>query len=722
MANRPTGYRDLESRSLIDVGARSTPSGAANAAQQLADTFSAWSRTAADVGGLAQRFAAQKASTAGTAAGLAGKPEFKPGVTAVGRAYNSAAETGYVAQAQTDIDDTMTRLEMESEADEEAFVSKAKAYSDALMAEVPEEMRPAIGHVLTARSNAGGHRIRGQQMAKERTQTHANYLSSIPAIVRNTIATAQELPPEEADEALLLSVSDNQARLDALVDHNIIAADDAVVLHARFKDALDAGFSAALTAPAIEELMNLAREDVQMGDLALAAIQGREDLSPEQKVDIRKGYEQQRNQLAFERSRQFVEHSGDLAKRLAGGTFGAEIEAENLALYQNAAISVDEYQSNQATIARNAKQTGEDEVDVAAVLAAMSGGRGLDPTNTQQRNALDKLFQAEAQAAGMEVGDARWQARAVQLAERTNMLPASAQSWARVNMLSGDPIQVAEGASFFARAQDANSAAWDYDADPKIAAFAGQINDNLAAGVKTERALEMARKNVYEMTEHERAIVTQRYRDDKVVLGNADALASALSANKDFDPGVFGGAFHSVPAPSLSMQAEYNNTVERMYNFTNGDIEKARQLAFDSIKSRYGHTRMNGEAQIVKYPPEKMYGIPPDVLRADVASTATAVGYTGDAAAIRLTPVPATGRTKGKVWLMQLLDEYGYPDTVRDQKNEPVLYKLPLGDTFTATRNRLNQAKLDEAAAKRATILSEPGTPYATGTIDRSGK
>lgn len=813
-----TRYRDLQPRSLIDVGARATPTGAASAQQALADSFSSFSRAASEAGGLAQEFAANRAAKTGEQEGAAGTPKFKKGfgaLTTVGRAYNSAAETAYVAKVHTDINDTMTRLEQDSEADLAGFSEKAKSYSDSLLAEVPEEMRPVIGHVLTARSLAGQDKVRDQQKSKERTQTYADYLTSVPAIVNNTLAAAKHLPSEQADAALTVAVHDNEARLAELVKDNVVDADSAVKLSAQFHTALDKGLVSARTDPAIEQLSNLARDDVQLGDAALAAIENRDDLSFDDKTEIRKGYEKQRNLLAFERSRQFAEQSGDFAKRLAGGAHGQDTEHENLALYKQAAISVDEYQSNQSTIQRNADKNAEDAVDMTAVLEAMNGGRGLDPTNTKQRKVLDKVFKAGAGMAGMEQGDPRWQASAINIAKRTNVLPESAQAWARVNMMSGDPNQVAQGATFFARAQEANPAAWDYDADPKIAAFAEQMNANLSAGVVTERAFEMAHKNVYEQTDYQRQELAKRYRDDKVAKDNSDTLRGSLNGDSEFDHSFLG--MGGAPTPTLAMQADYNGAVERMYSYVNGDIGQARKLAYDSIKSRYGYTQMNGEPEIIKYAPEKMYpGLTPEIIRNDVANTiaglsgssaalekpaglrtpgnldpwnrkvlkngdgsvsttssmsigtdqgetliptvvdgvrlskedaikhfrdtgehlgvfdtpehadtfaealhneqARRMGLGLDPAKVRLTAVPATERTKGRVWLLQAPDEYGAYDVVRDEKNQPVLYQLPLGNDFNAARDRLNAAKVADAERKRQEALQ---FAQRQGTLDQ---
>lgn len=806
-----TTYRQLQPQSMIDVGARTTPTGAPGAAQALAEKFSSFSRASSEVGSLATTFAAQKAKQAGLAEGEAGTPNLRKGIpslTAVGRAYNSAAETAYVAKVHTDIDDTMNRLEQESEADAAGFEQKSKEYSDGLLNEVPQEVRPVVERVLAARQIEGGKRVRAQQKSKEDSQSYADYLTSVPAIVNNTLASAQALPPDQADDALVLAVSDNKARLAELVKNNIIDPVRAVELGAQFHLALDKGLEAARLDPIVENLTNKAHNDVQAGDIALGQIEQRKDLSLGDKTKIRKAYEEQRNLLSFERSRQFAEESGGFAKELAGGSYGKDAEAKNLALYKHAAISVDEYQSNAATIQRNSEKGNDDALDIAAVQDAIANGRGLDPTNTKQRAALDKLFKASANNAGIAPGDPRWQTAAISLARKTNILPASAESWARVNMMSGDPTQVIEGASFFGRAQEANPTAWDYEKDPKLAAFAEQINSNMAAGVTTERAFEMAHKNVYEQTDFEKKILEQKYRDDKIAKDNGATLQSTMNGDDEFDRSFLG--MGGAPAAPLGMQAEYNGMVERMYGYTGGDVEKARKLAYDAVKSRYGYTQMNGKPEVVKYAPEKMYpGLTPEIIRQDVTNTIEGLGgakadkavldsavglrtpgnldpynrkvlknadgsvsttssmsigtdqgetliptvvdgvrlpkqdaikhfnKTGehlgvfdtpehadayaqslhneqarrmglgesgshvDPSKVRISPIPETDRTKGRVWMLQAPDEYGAYDVVRDGKNQPVLYALPLGEDYGAAKARIGTKKVEEAKRTR---------------------
>lgn len=195
-----TRYRDLQPRSLIDVGARSTPTGAANAAQALAESFSSFSRASADVGSLAQKFAAGKAEEAGAQAGLAGKPEMRKGLqslTAVGRAYNSAALRGYAIRSDLDANNTAARLEVEAGTDPDRFRKTAEAARDAVLAEAPEEARAALQEIWAKRIGEGTARINGA-LATELRNEDRTLISENIAQKTERIAYLRSLSTPEA--------------------------------------------------------------------------------------------------------------------------------------------------------------------------------------------------------------------------------------------------------------------------------------------------------------------------------------------------------------------------------------------------------------------------------------------------------------------------------------------------------------------------------------------
>lgn len=696
-------FRELAGPTLVDVSRRSTSSGRAAAAEALANTFQGVSRVGSDVGG---RVSARLGEIQGSVEGEAQDPEFRRGlraITAFGRAYNSAAETSYISAVNVDIADEVARIQAEAQDDPELFATQAKAYSEGLLAELPDEVAPEIKTILRARVNNAQHQVNRAALATMRDQADATYLGSVEQMAGNAIQVAVATnDPEEADAVIQAAIDDNTARLRALVDDNAITAVEMVKRQKRFEATIDESLANYRVGEVLNDLMATARQSVSKGDAMLAELETRDDLSAAEKDALRTEYREQRNLLSFERSRTFAPRSAEFASRLAGGEFGDEAAAENEYLYNRGAISVDEFQSNAAALARNEVKSIGKQADLAAVTQAFETGRGLDPTNSKHREAVDTAFDMTLETMGIESGSARWAALATEYVDKINILPASAQSWSRVNMLSGDAELALQGATFYDRVADANPEAMNFDADPRINAFATQLVNNAESGLLTQEAYDVAHRNVYELQEHHKDLLATRYREEDVAEKNTNELRSAINGDSDFDPGLFGGAFSSAPDTPPNMLADYERLVRQYYNYTNGDVDSARDAAWNAVRSMYGRTEVNGEPQIMKYAPEKMYpGMTPDVVRADVASVLSEIDFVGDTETVQIVPIPDTERSRGRVWMLKTTDEFGVPDIVRDSQNRPVYYELPLGNDFEAARERVNQQMLDAAAEKR---------------------
>jgi hypothetical protein len=618
MATPPTRYRNLEGMSLIDVGKRSTRTGADDVASQLAQTFASFSRVGSDIGGA---LTANIAAEQGTKEGLTGTPEIRKGlraVTAYGRAYNNAAEAAYSARTQVDVDETIRRFEDEHEADPDGFGLKVAEYEKGLLEETPEELRDRTALIVRSRAAASGQRVRNQAIAKERNQNEADYVSSLPARVSNTLAMMETLTGEHADVALAESVSDNRAQLAALVNDNVLTPMQAAKYDAEYRIGIDEGLTEMRISGTVTDMVTAMKASVSRGDAMLASLDANKDLSDDDKIEIHKQYRAAREALSFERSRLHVEESGQLARSLAAEGFGPELEAENVRLYDRGAISVDEYESNISTMTRNAKASVEDGISTEAVQNAMSGGQGLDPTLKDHRDAADAYLKDVVAKTGMTVGDPRYQAFVSEMVRKTNILPASADSWARISVLSGQPEQVATGAGFLGRVNEANPRAWNYADDPRIGAMVDQVNTFMKSGIVTERAFEMAHRNVYERTDAERALLQDQYRVAIKDDDNSAALQDELDSDENFDRALFSGA----PQAPLAMQAEFDSLVNQFFQLNNGDLVAARRMASDTVRATYGYTTVNGEPELMKYAPEKMFpGMTPEVIRNDVETS-----------------------------------------------------------------------------------------------------
>jgi hypothetical protein len=258
--------------------------------------------------------------------------------------------------------------------------------------------------------------------------------------------------------------------------------------------------------------------------------------------------------------------------------------------------------------------------------------------------------------------------------------------------------------------KDANPGAWDYAIDPKIAPFAEQLNASLAAGIEPTRAYELAHRNVYEQTKEEQEILKTQYAaSPKQTAENLNQLQDDLDSDDSFDS----SWRTSSPDAVLAMQGEYQRLVGQYYVSTNGDLGTARKLASTVVRSGYGVTEMNGVREVVKNAPEKNYpGLTSEIIRADLAKSLAAVDPTLDPMKARIVPTADTDRTKGRVWGVALYDEDGNYDVVRDAKNRPLPYSLPLGEDFAVLRQAALVAEVEKAVraaaeAKKRDVRSE---------------
>lgn len=686
-----TRYRDLQAPVAVDTAL--LESGGSEAAASLARSLKSFEGATLEP---VARLRAQQGLTEGAEAGLSAAFKPKTGLgstTAYGSAYNSAGGAAYVAQTTTDIEASLDKYEQEHPGDPDTFGSKVSGYAAGLLKSAPREFQPRLQQLIADRTAAGVTRLRGQQLNEIASSQIADYEKGAGASAKLALKSLRD--GLDGDVTLAGAVQDNQAQLDALVRDNVLSPLQAEHYRAKFSETLDNALAGAKLADAVEGLMATARGDVEEGDRALVALRERADLDSADKIFIAEEYAKQRRGLEFERSRLYVGETAALAGELAGGGHGTQIESAARQLYKQGALSPDEFESVLAQSARNEAKAIEDGADIATVTASLQMGRGIDPADTKQRAALDKLFNAETARLGESAGSDRWQAHAVELARASNVLPATAASWSRINLTSGDPTAASVAAGFLKRVQDANPVSWPFNDDPRVGAMAEKLNSNLAAGLPPEKAYPLAMSSTYLLTDAQRKELQTRYTSDKVARGNGDALDNLLSGDDAYDP----SAFTSVPDVPMALRAEFGGLVEQYYNAAGGNVEQARALAFKAIKSTWALSTVNGEREVMKYAPERL-GLGADIVREDIAQSVAPLGV--NAASVKLVPNAATDRTRGQVWSLGVENEYGAVDVVLGQNNRPLLYQLPLGDAFHKTRDVLKARKVDEARRQRA--------------------
>lgn len=706
MAQLPR-YRDAVRPAALDVSA---DNGSARAADQLGQIYANFgAQTAQVAGGLAT----QAGEAAGTQAGAFGTPEPKEGFTglsAYGRAYNSAAEVAYLSKTQRDVLSKMDDIERQSEADPEKFETLAGAvvagYEDVL-----PEYKARVVDMIDRQIIASRSKILDQKLTYDRHQHIADYSSGTEPSIKATVQEALMLPPEEGDKALIGAIADNDAKLAAMQKDHTIDPVAAEQLSASFKDGLAKALDQARATVVLDKLTAQARADVEVGDQMFSQFMAKDGVDPQVRAIVEQEYGDMRSGLLQERSRTHAEFSADFSARLARGEYGAKAEADARQLYRVGASSVDEFQGFMAHIAQNEKAAIEDGVDISRVTDAMSQqvrGLGLDPRNPADQKAVNSYFKHVMEQSGYAPGSSQWQAAAERVANRTNVLPDAADSFYRRSMMSEDPTRVAQGAAGAARIMRTNKVAWDYNRDPKITAYAMNINDMLEAGVPVVEAVNAVNATTFDLDDKKREQLHAQYGTNKRALSqeNASYLQGQLNHSPEMqDPrtGVY-GFFRSAPTASADMQSEYDKLVRVYYTLNDGDVDKAREVANQHLMSTWGFTTMNGTPELVKYPPEKMNpNLTSDAIIADKTQTLRDAGYTGDASTVKLATIPGTtDRSNGVIWALVAPSPYGgRAEPVLDGRNQAILFRLDTGSTAARDAAQKHKRELIEAAAQR---------------------
>lgn len=213
----PTRYRDLEAPSLIDVGRRATPTGSADVAARLADSFASFSRMGSDVGA---QLSANVGGMRGAEAGAAGPPKMRSSLTAFGKAYNDSALRSYAIKAEADANETAARLEVEAGTDPERFRKAMDEVRRATLSEAPAEARALVDEVYVRRSSQGLSRIQGALAAEIRDEGRRLISEDIAQRVeRISVLRAQD------DDASFAESVEEQTKLQLMIDGAVNTGD-----------------------------------------------------------------------------------------------------------------------------------------------------------------------------------------------------------------------------------------------------------------------------------------------------------------------------------------------------------------------------------------------------------------------------------------------------------------------------------------------------------------
>lgn len=433
-----------------------------------------------------------------------------------------------------------------------------------------------------------------------------------------------------------------------------------------------------------EGVIQAYRTDARAGTKANVAL-AKSDLPPDVRMDAQRLIRQGVGLIHAERREEFGDAVTALEVSITKGTPPTNAEGQAAMLYHHGAYTPEQYTNVLQAIGESRERGAKKAAYALSVEQAIANEQRLDPKDTDIVKAVDAWFVDAMETNQVKAGSDEWINNAAALAKRTNILPPEAMSWARRSLLSGEPALAVPAANAMARFANAAPAAYAYFDDPTIKAQADHIAGQVAAGVPPGKAVENARA----LADIPKARLDQlavKYGKEMKSDGNRGALQSRMDGDDAFDRTWVRGA----PGATLAMQDEYDAHVRRYFDLTNGDIKRARDLAWKDLRGTYGVSTVNGEPETLKWAPELVFpGIDPAVIRNDIQASAQAAGYPGP---IRMVPSRATGETNGILWNLASEDEDGVIDVLLDDKNRPLTYAIP---TDTAVYKKAQ----DDAAA-----------------------
>lgn len=649
----------------------------AEGAASLRDTLLGFSRQAS---GIAQDRSASRGRAQGIADGSTGNvPKKRSNFTASGRAYNDAAGAAYVARQQVDIEDTYAALEQELPDNSAEFEARSEGFRKGLInAQTDPELRLRLDVLTQARAGEGLRRVRGAQLSKQRDQQRADILAGLDSMVQ---AAARKVPQDTPAAIEAQNVLQEQigSTLKTAQDSGLFTASQIRELRSNYAETAQKGIVSGQVANYTSQIIAKYETDILAGDAALRQVQ-KLDLDDATKVAIQSKVRERLGLLQGERGRQYVLERAALNQDIATNAPSPSAERDAFNLYRRGAITDEQYNTTVGQIERARIEQAKGQADLAIGTRAYQNSTPLDPADTKLRGMMDKVFKNAV--AGVERGSAEYQNLAIDIAQRTNIVPSDSISWARTIIAAGDPEKSAAAANFLYRLEQGNPAAYRFVEDPKLKAYVGQVNDAINAGTPSELAVQVAFTNTFELTDVQQKAYADRYsqqfKGSRLPRSqyNSQALKSFLDSDDSYDR----SWFRSAPDAPIGLQAEFNSGVEKYYAYTGGDIEQARKLAWRDVRGKWGYSTINGSPELLAYAPERMFPqIDPEKIKADFKATVESVGL--DPSKARIMQGPETAATGGYTWLIGIVDEYGAIDTAPGPNNLPIPYDLP-GNQF----------------------------------------
>lgn len=507
------------------------------------------------------------------------------------------------------------------------------------------------------------------------------------------------LPPEETTK--LQSISDGMIRNAAARGYAKQNPESAVN---RLKDANDPLFS-SLSLPEREETETFAKNQWAHNQ-AQGVVDTYRNLGPTQGAAALKGLDKANlpddvkratyqnveaglGQWHAEARQTHADSIMALEDRLGSGKTTPDDRGAVMGLYRSGAFTAEQAGETLGRIDKAQEKKVDDDAIYQYASESYRNGVALDPKDEHITKAMDAVFTVATN--NVAPGSPEWINRASDIGQKTGVTPPSAVSWARTQLIGGDPQSAANAANAIQRITDANPRGAPLAIDEHTRAMARLINDATHAGTDPQVAIENARK-LTSLPDAERQRLDELYKQKQLASKAPGDLSNQL---KDPENGFRPHFWNGIPDVPPQMQGQFEDLRKEYFQLTGGNADQASKLATADLKNTWGITQVNGQKEFMQFAPEAMNpGLTTQAIRADLE--ASAKGHTDDPSKVRLLTTADTFQSGGQRWAIGVPDKFGAYSALTDSKGRVIPYQLPNGTQ--AFKDQVAKASADGMA------------------------
>lgn len=365
----------------------------------------------------------------------------------------------------------------------------------------------------------------------------------------------------------------------------------------------------------------------------------------------------------------------------------------------------------------NLEKMGKERNEILRVEHAGEGGPLLDPSNADDRKALNNHFDLTVQnwvgVPADEVID-----RSVGYATQKGMVPDRLKGMVRGNLRAGNADQQAMAADTLQKLRTANPdllsdfSNEDISRGNLISQYVSYGASPADAVVKADEASRLDPNVVKARDQEYAAKMTSMFGKEKAVSIAENTLAS------EFDE----GWFSAEPSVGAAAAAEYNTVTRDEYRKT-GNLEAAQKTALDMVKKSWGVSRIGGDPVLMKYAPEKYYSVPGlsakdnaawmrDQLSADIQSGGMFASDPNSRLSLINNP-KAISRDGLPLYSVVLTGDDGIPRVVTDQNGLPLAWRPDYSLSAEGQKRAAEKAQMvEDARMTRENNLLNKDVPF----------